>query len=64
MTCLKEYLLPGGIQSLYASPSGTLEGTIQFISWPNAGQSNQPAIMDSKLLSERNDTEMIQLHRP
>ena len=48
ITCLKEYLLPGGIWSLKDSPSGTLEGIIQPISWPNAGQPNQPVTWITK----------------
>jgi len=31
------------MQSLKDSPSGTLEGIMQKISWPNEGQSNHPA---------------------
>lgn len=42
ITCLNEYLLPGATQSLNASPSGTLEGIMKQISWPNEGQSNHP----------------------
>ena len=38
--------MPGGIQSLYASLSGTLEGMMPNISLPTAGQSNQPALQD------------------
>jgi hypothetical protein len=44
ITCLEEYLLPGGTDSLKVSSRGTLEGMILSIGSPNAGQSNQPEI--------------------
>jgi hypothetical protein len=44
ITCLEEYLLPGGTDSLNVSSRGTLEGMILSIGSPNAGQSNQPEI--------------------
>ena len=44
---MEEYLFPGGIDSLNVSSSGTLEGMILSIGWPDAGQSNQPENKDN-----------------